>query len=126
MPISIDDARTLVDDKKLQILSYGAFGTDYAGLPVSLYVWPETQKIESLPSAEEVNLKGIMTITTLVKPEVSNLEALLADERIILVDFISTLVKEKIEAETGELIDVTQIGVPNPAWFLFTGELRMP
>lgn len=125
-PLAVDEVRALAELAGLEVISYGAFGTNTSGEQVSVYVWPETQTVEELPAIRGIKLKGIMTITALVKPEASGLGMLLSDKRITLVDVSANQIKAKVEAELGESIEVTQIGVPNPAWLIIAGTIKTP
>lgn len=62
-------------------------------------------------------------MTGLLNPTPPTLDALLSDGRIALVDLMATEVEQRIEAELGASIEVTQIGFSNPAWYLYSGEI---
>jgi hypothetical protein len=122
--ISADDLAVIADQADLQIISYGILGANSDGQQVSVYVWPtETQGL-IFPTEENIRYQGIYTFVALVR--LTTIDTLLLDPNVVLVDVSANQIRDEILAKLGEPIDVTQIGIPNPAWYFMSGELTLP
>lgn len=123
-PITSSELAAVAEKTGMEIVSFGAFGANDVGQQVSVYVWPINDQDTAIPAEESVKYDGVRTFMALIKPVM--LEPLLSDPRVVLVDVSANQVKDEVFAKLGESIDVTQIGVPNPAWLFASGELILP
>ena len=94
---------------------------------VSTYVFPQSRNLENFTQEEErlndvgeVVYDGIMTITGLVGNE--GLQILHKHQNISLLDLTANSIQLEL-SDIEEKIELEQIVVPNPAWFIYVGEL---
>jgi hypothetical protein len=76
------------------------------------------------PAEEGIKYQGIHTFTALADLEA--LDTLQDNPNVVLVDLSANQIKDEIRARLGESIDITQVGIPNPSWYIVSGELKLP
>lgn len=122
--ITSDQLLELLDKSGLQIVSYGAFGYNLDNQQVAVYMWPENNKNVALPNEDGVEYYGIYTFSLIGSP--ADFDYLLSTNEVALLDLTANQIQEDIQTKLGEAIELTQIGVPNPAWQIVAGELKTP
>jgi hypothetical protein len=122
--ISLADFVDIADKTELTIISYGVFGANSDGQQISVYVWPMQDQEFGFPAEEGIKYQGIHTFTALADLEA--LDTLQDNPNVVLVDLSANQIKDEIRARLGESIDITQVGIPNPSWYIVSGELKLP
>ncbi len=123
-PLQTEEVQSLADQAGMEIMSYGAFGSDASGRIWSTYHWPENNlMISQIPNAADITPQGVMVVTGLVNP--SSLNMLANDGRVALLDVLARHVQAQMAAE-GNSIVLDQIGIPTPAWYILSGNVQVP
>lgn len=123
-PISTVEAQELVKQTGMTVLAYGASGRDAPGRLFFVYIFPQSQAIEGIPSIDGVQVNGIMLLTGMVGRNTDTLASLARNPQVALVDVIYDTIKRDVEAKLGHPIEWSQIGVTDPAWYIAGGEIK--
>jgi hypothetical protein len=108
----------------MEVFSYGAFSWTHENEVKSIYLWPPSKSVEAFPTVENVSGDSILTVSGLV--DGSRMSMLLSDERILLVDLIANQIHTQLASRYGEAVPLDHIGVPTPAWLVFTESIVIP
>ncbi len=123
-PISIEEVAVLADYTQMHINSYGVFGRSGEDI-ISTYVFPINGKIEHTfimnESVDNVVYEGIMTIDGIINNY--DLERLANRTDVFLLDLSANKIQSDLR-DLGENIEIEQIGIPNPAWQIYTNEIN--
>lgn len=125
-PLKFQEAQSLIQNARLEVLSYGIFGHLENDI-VSTYVFPLSRTIEDTNQIEtnienfgEITQDGIMTIMGYVNN--SGLRLLSSHENVALLDVTASRIQSEIR-DLDEAVDLQQFAIPNPAWHIYAGEL---
>lgn len=127
-PLSEEEAITLTENAHMNVLSYGIFGRVDSEV-VSTYVFPASRTIENfaqdtrlMESVGMITYDGIMIITGLV--DKAGLQTISAYSKIGLLDLTANRIRTEL-SDLEETVGLEQFAIPNPAWYVYTGELEL-
>lgn len=122
-PLTINELRKLTESSGMEVVSYSMFGGLQEDAVTAIHVWPESKTVEEIPVTDGVPIVGAMAVAGIVNS--SYLPALRNGEKIAFIDVLSNQIQSQVHAHLGEPIGFEQVGIPTPAWPLFTGEIQL-
>lgn len=123
-PASVAEALEVAKQIGMTVRSYGSSGRDASGQLSFVYSFPESQSIEGLPDVQGVQIDGIMVLTGIIEHDADKLASLTRNPRVALVDVIYDSIQRDVEAKLRHSVELDQIGITTPAWYIAAGEIK--
>ena len=123
-PLTVGELGELTERLGMEVVSYSILGSSQENETTSVHVWPQSKMVEEIPAIDGVDMDGVMTVTGIVNS--SSLSTLNASEKVAFTDVIANQIQSQVQSDLGKFIGFDQMGIPTPAWSLFTGEVQAP
>ncbi|HLF24811.1 MAG TPA: hypothetical protein VJG32_00625 [Anaerolineae bacterium] len=124
IPVSLAEAQEVVKQTGMTVLSYGSSGRDISNQLSFAYSFPQSGMIAGLPDVQGIQIDGIMVLTGIVEHAADNLEFIADNPRLALVDVIYNTISQDVETALGYPVELDQVGITTPAWYIAAGEIR--
>ena len=130
-PLSYGEINKVVQESGFQALQFGVYGTlasnprqivttYYNAIDGNVKPWTSTMEVDDT----SINNDGVLVMVGML--EWSGIESFMQDERVKLLDVSTTIIRDKIYAELGLVVQDEEIHIPNPAWSLYEAYLENP